>query len=150
MTPLRLGSRYQLDERMGEGGLGVVWRGSDIVSGAGFAIKLLRPERARDEAAVARFVRERTALLRFRHPNVVALHDMIVEGDRLALVMDLIEDGDLAQHRQRRGGTLEAAEATDIMAQVCDALAAAHAAGIVHRDLKPANILLDGGRVRLT
>ena len=61
MTPLRLGSRYQLEERMGEGGLGVVWRGSDIVSGAGFAIKLLRPEHARDEAAVARFVRERTA-----------------------------------------------------------------------------------------
>jgi hypothetical protein len=150
MTPLRLGSRYQLDERMGEGGLGVVWRGSDIVSGAGFAIKLLRPERARDEAAVARFVRERTALLRFRHPNVVALHDMIVEGDRLALVMDLVEDGDLAQYRQRHGGTLEAVEATDIMAQVCDALAAAHAAGIVHRDLKPANILLDRGRVRLT
>ena len=52
MTPLRLGSRYQLDERMGEGGLGVVWRGSDIVSGAGFAIKLLRPERAREEAAL--------------------------------------------------------------------------------------------------
>ena len=67
MTPLRLGSRYQLDERMGEGGLGVVWPGSDIVTGAGFAIKLLRPEHARDPAAVARFVRERTALLSLRH-----------------------------------------------------------------------------------
>jgi serine/threonine-protein kinase len=150
MTPLRLGSRYQLDERLGEGGLGVVWRGSDVVSGAGFAIKLLRPERARDEAAVARFVRERTVLLRFRHPNVVALHDMIVEGDRLALVMDLVADGDLAAHRQRCGGTLDPSEATELMAQVCNALATAHAAGIVHRDLKPANILLDGGRVRLT
>jgi serine/threonine-protein kinase len=150
MTPLRLGSRYQLEERMGEGGLGVVWRGSDIVTGAGFAIKLLRPEHARDEAAVARFVRERTALLRFRHPNVVALHDMIVEGDRLALVMELVEDGDLAVHRQRCGGTLHPSEATEIMAQVCDALATAHATGIVHRDLKPANILFDRGRVRLT
>ena len=147
---VRLGSRYQLEERMGEGGLGVVWRGSDVVSGEGFAIKLLRPEHARDEAAVARFLRERTALLRFRHPNVVALHDMIVEGDRLALVMDLVADGDLAAHRQRCGGTLDPAEATEIMAQVCDALGSAHAAGIVHRDLKPANILLGGGRVRLT
>ncbi|TVZ00555.1 serine/threonine protein kinase [Trebonia kvetii] len=150
MTPLRLGSRYQLEERMGEGGLGVVWRGSDIVTGAGFAIKLLRPEHARDEAAVARFMRERTVLLRFRHPNVVALHDMIVEGDRLALVMDLVADGDLAAHRQRCGGTLDPSEATELMAQVCNALATAHAAGIVHRDLKPANILLDSGRVRLT
>ena len=147
---LRLGSRYQLEERVGEGGLGVVWRGSDIVSGEGFAIKLLRPEHARDEAAVARFVRERTALLRFRHPNVVGLHDMIVEGDRLALVMELVADGDLAAHRQRCGGTLGPSEATEIMAQVCGALAAAHAAGIVHRDLKPANILIDSGRVRLT
>jgi serine/threonine-protein kinase len=150
MTPLRLGSRYRLDERMGEGGLGVVWRGSDIETGAGFAIKLLRPEHARDPAAVARFIRERTALLRFRHPNVVALHDMIVEGDRLALVMELVEDGDLAAHRERRGGTLDPSEATEIMAQVCNALATAHAAGIVHRDLKPANILLDAGRARLT
>ena len=150
MTPLRLGSRYRLDERMGEGGLGVVWRGSDIETGAGFAIKLLRPEYARDEAAVARFIRERAALLRFRHPNVVALHDMIVEGDRLALVMELVADGDLTAHRERCGGTLDPSEATEIMAQVCSALTAAHAAGIVHRDLKPANILLDRGRARLT
>jgi serine/threonine protein kinase len=78
MTPLRLGSHYQLEERIGEGGLGVVWRGSDTVTGAAYAIKLLRPEHAQDPATVARFVRERTALLRFRHPNVVVLHDMII------------------------------------------------------------------------
>ena len=150
MTPLRLGSHYQLEERIGEGSLGVVWRGSDTLTDAAYAIKLLRPEHAQDPATVARFVRERTALLRFRHPNVVVLHDMIVEGDQLALVMDLVADGDLAAHRKRHGGTLGPAAAIDLMAQVCAALAAAHAAGIVHRDLKPANILLDGGQVRLT
>ncbi|HTR90980.1 MAG TPA: serine/threonine-protein kinase [Trebonia sp.] len=150
MTPLRLGSHYQLEERIGEGGLGVVWRGSDTVTGAACAIKVLRPEHAQDPATVARFVRERTALLRFRHPNVVVLRDMIVEGDQLALVMDLVTDGDLAAHRKRSGGTLNPAEATELTAQVCAGLAAAHAAGIVHRDLKPANILLDGGQVRLT
>ena len=150
MTPLRLGSHYQLEERIGEGGIGVVWRGSDTLTDAAYAIKLLRPEHAQDPATVARFVRERTALLRFRHPNVVVLHDMIVEGDQLALVMDLVADGDLAAHRKRHGGTLGPAAAMDLMAQVCAALAAAHAAGIVHRDLKPANILLDGGQVRLT
>ncbi len=150
MTPLRLGSHYQLEERIGEGSLGVVWRGRDTVSETAYAIKLLRPEHAQDPATVARFVRERTALLRFRHQNVVVLHDMIVEGDQLALVMDLVADGDLATRRKRRGGALDAAEATELMAQVSAALAAAHAAGIVHRDLKPANILLDGGQVRLT
>jgi serine/threonine-protein kinase len=74
---------------------------------------------------------------------------MIVEGDRLALVMDLIAGGDLGAHRQGQGGTLSPAEAAGLMAQVCDGLAAAHAAGIVHRDLKPANVLLDGGHVWL-
>src|ERR1700759_3216176 len=104
MTPLPLGSRYQLEERIGEGGLGVVWRGSDVTSGAAYAIKVLRAEYASDPAAVARFVPERTALLRFGISTVVTLHDIIVEGERLALVMDLVADGDLNAHRRRRGG----------------------------------------------
>jgi serine/threonine protein kinase, bacterial len=144
MTPERLGSRYLLEERIGEGGLGVVWRGRDASTGTVYAIKLLRAEYAQDPATVSRFVRERTALLRFRHPNVVTLYDMIVEGDRLALVMDFIANGDLNAHRQRRGGALSPAEAAGLTAQICSALAAAHNAGIVHRDLKPANVLLDG------
>jgi len=93
MTPERLGSRYLLEERIGEGGLGVVWRGRDVSDGTTYAIKLLRPEHADDPGILTRFVRERTAMLRFRHPNVVTLHDMIVERDRLALVMDFIAGG---------------------------------------------------------
>lgn len=144
-----LGSRYLLDERIGQGGMGVVWRGRDHGTGAHYAIKVLRPEYAADPASVGRFVRERTALLSLRHPNVVAVHDMIMEGDRLALVMDLISGGDLASHQRRRGGTLSPQEATDVAAQIADALAAAHTAGIVHRDLKPANVLVDGDRFAL-
>jgi serine/threonine protein kinase, bacterial len=156
MTPeQQLGSFYVLEERIGEGGLGVVWRGRDTSTGVACAIKLLRAEYVQDPGTVARFVRERTALLRFRHPNVVVLHDMIVERDRLALVMDLIAGGDLSAYRRRCGGTLPPDEATELTAQICAALTAAHAAGIVHRDLKPANVLLDGdtghgGEVRLT
>jgi serine/threonine-protein kinase len=149
MTPQPLGSRYLLEEPLGQGGMGVVWRGRDRETGESCAIKVLRPELAADSAAVARFVRERTALIRFRHPNVVTLREMIVEGDILALVMDLIQDGDLDGYRRQRGGTLPGGEALEVTAQICDALAAAHAAGIVHRDLKPANVLLDGGQVRL-
>ena len=129
--------------------MGVVWRGRDRVGGDVCAIKVLRPEFAADPGAVTRFVRERTALVKFHHPNVVTLRDMIVEGDCLALVMDFIEGGDLGSHRRNGGGTLPAAAALRLTAQVCDALAAAHAAGIVHRDLKPANVLLDGGEARL-
>jgi serine/threonine-protein kinase len=129
--------------------MGVVWRGRDREIGDLCAIKVLRPEFAADPAAVARFVRERTALIKFRHPNVVTLRDMIVEGDSLALVMDLVEGGDLSAYRRNCGGTLSPSEALSVTAQICDALAAAHAAGIVHRDLKPANVLLDAGQVRL-
>ena len=129
--------------------MGTVWRGRDRESGSPCAIKILRPEFAADPAAVTRFVRERMALTRFRHPNVVALRDMIVEGDCLALVMDLVDGGDLDTYRRSRGGTLPVGESLGLTAQICDALAAAHAAEIVHRDLKPANVLLDAGQVRL-
>ena len=149
MTPQLIGSHYLIEDQVGQGAAGVVWRGRDTVTGARYAIKILRPEYARDPAAVARFVRERTALVLFRDPNVVTLHDMVVEGEQLALVMDLVEGGDLRDHLRARGGTLAAGEAAELTAQVCDALAAAHRAGIVHRDLKPANVLMAGGQARL-
>ena len=149
MTPQLIGSHYLIEDQVGQGATGVVWRGRDTVTGARYAIKILRPEYARDPAAVARFVRERTALVLFRHPNVVTLHDMVVEGEQLALVMDLVEGGDLGEHLRARGGTLPTGEAAELIAQVGDALAAAHQAKIVHRDLKPANVLMDRGQVRL-
>ncbi len=149
MTPQLIGSHYLIEDQVGQGATGVVWRGRDTATGARRAIKILRPEYARDPAAVARFVRERTALVRFRHPNVVTLHDMVVEGEQLALVMDLVEGGDLGERLRARGGPLPAGEATALTAQVCDALTAAHQARIVHRDLKPANVLMDSEQVRL-
>ncbi|MFL6056490.1 MAG: serine/threonine-protein kinase [Actinoallomurus sp.] len=125
---------------------GWVWRGRDRESGTVYAIKLLRPDLLGDPVLVGRFVRERTALMAIRHPKTVAVHDMVVEGDRLALIMDFVSGEDLRAYRLRRGGSLPPAEAAWLVAQICEALAATHAAGIVHRDLKPANVLLDGTR----
>jgi serine/threonine protein kinase, bacterial len=149
VNPQRLGSRYLLHDRLGQGAMGVVWRGQDLETGAWVAVKLLRPDYATSPAAVSRFVGERNALIRFRHPNVVNLRDMIVEGDRLALVMDLITGGDLETFRLHSGGALAPPVAVQITAQICDGLAAAHAAGIIHRDLKPSNVLLQAGQVKL-
>jgi serine/threonine-protein kinase len=150
VTPQRLGSHYLLHEQIGQGGMGAVWRAEDVEAGVWRAVKVLRPEYARDPAAVARFVRERNALLALRHPSVVTLHDMIVEGEQLALVMDLLTEGDLDKFRRDHGGTLPPGLAAGLVAQACDGLAAAHATGIVHRDLKPGNVLMDEGRARLT
>ena len=130
--------------------MGVVWRALDVSTDSWYAIKVLNPDYLRDASAVARFIRERSAMVALRHPNIVSLHDMIVEGERFALVMDLLSDGDLNKCRRDRGGTLAPREAAEITAQICAGLAATHAAGIVHRDLKPANVLLDQGNARLT
>ncbi|WP_189250042.1 serine/threonine-protein kinase [Streptosporangium pseudovulgare] len=139
-----------LDE-IGAGGMGSVWRARHRDTGEIVAVKLLRDGLAGDEDLVLRFVQERNVMRSLHHPNIVTLRDFVIEGERLALVMDLVEGGDLRALLRRRG-TLPPAEAAGLMAQVAEALAAAHALGIVHRDVKPGNVLLDGatGRTRLT
>lgn len=107
------------------------------------AIKVLKEELAHDADVVMRFLRERSVLLRLTHPNIVRTRDLVVEGDLLALVMDLIDGPDLHRHL-RDNGPFSPVAASLLTAQIADALAASHADGVVHRDLKPANVLLKG------
>ena len=137
-----LGSRYVIEERISSGGMGEIWRGRDLAADEPVAIKVLHERFAADPTELTRFVRERTILTGLRHPNLVPVRDMIMEGGRLALVMDLVEGPDMHRHL-RTHGPLAPAPAATLIAQVCEALAVVHAAGIVHRDLKPSNILLD-------
>ncbi|MCC9703838.1 serine/threonine protein kinase [Streptomyces sp. MNU76] len=136
----KIGSRYTANQILGRGSAGTVWLGEGPEGPV--AIKLLREDLSSDEELVGRFVQERTALLGLDHPNVVSVRDLVVDGNDLALVMDLVRGTDLRTRldRERRMAP-EAAVA--IVADIADGLAAAHAAGVVHRDVKPENVLLD-------
>ena len=136
-----LGSQYRLSAQIGRGGMGEVWRGVDA-QGRPRAFKLLLPHYAQDAEVVRRFLAERQVLTSVRDPNVVGVHDLVIEGSTLGIVMDLVEGQDL-RHYLRERGTLPSGVACRIGAQVASGLAAIHAVRIVHRDVKPENILLD-------
>ncbi|KUN28369.1 serine/threonine protein kinase [Streptomyces antibioticus] len=154
-----VGSKYLLEEPLGRGATGTVWRarqreaaGAEAAvqgqPGETVAIKVLKEELASDPDIVMRFLRERSVLLRLTHPNIVRVRDLVVEGDLLALVMDLVEGPDLHRYL-RENGPFSPVGAALLTAQIADALAASHADGVVHRDLKPANVLLQqrGGQM---
>ncbi|MGV9646456.1 protein kinase domain-containing protein [Streptomyces sp. NPDC003514] len=147
-----VGSKYILEEPLGRGATGTVWRarqretaGAEAAvpgqPGETVAIKVLKEELAGDADIVMRFLRERSVLLRLTHPNIVRVRDLVVEGELLALVMDLVEGPDLHRYLRENGPFTPVAAAL-LTAQIADALAASHADGVVHRDLKPANVLL--------
>ncbi|WP_328451863.1 serine/threonine protein kinase [Streptomyces sp. NBC_00386] len=154
-----VGSKYLLEEPLGRGATGTVWRarqretaGAEAAvagqPGETVAIKVLKEELASDADIVMRFLRERSVLLRLTHPNIVRVRDLVVEGDLLALVMDLVDGPDLHRYL-RENGPFSPVAASLLTAQIADALAASHADGVVHRDLKPANVLLkqDAGQM---
>ncbi|GHH24747.1 serine/threonine-protein kinase [Streptomyces lanatus] len=154
-----VGSKYFLEEPLGRGATGTVWRarqretaGAEAAvpgqPGETVAIKVLKEELASDADIVMRFLRERSVLLRLTHPNIVRVRDLVVEGELLALVMDLVEGPDLHRYLRENGPFTPVAAAL-LTAQIADALAASHADGVVHRDLKPANVLLqqNGGQM---
>ncbi len=151
-----LGASYRLVEQLGRGATGEVWKAVDRRSDELVAAKLLRQEHTSDQDLVGRFVRERSILTGLRHPHVVAVRDLVVEGDRLAIIMDFVDGGSL-RDVLAHDGPLPPERAAAVVAAALEGIAAAHSRGILHRDIKPDNVLLskdghdlDPGAVRLT
>ncbi|MEZ4340146.1 MAG: protein kinase [Sandaracinaceae bacterium] len=136
-----LGGTYRIEERLGAGGMGAVFRATHLRTSRSYAVKVLLPEVAVRRDAMKRFQREAEAVGALGHANVVAIHDFDVADGWAYLVMDLLEGEDLAA-RLRRVGRLSVEEATAIAVGIGAGLGAAHARGLVHRDLKPANVFL--------
>ncbi|GGV35406.1 serine/threonine protein kinase [Streptomyces griseoflavus] len=150
-----IAGRYRLEAMIGRGGMGVVWRATDQLLGRSVAVKEL-PFDDTLSAAEARRQRDRTlrearALAQLSHPNIIVVHDVVEDGERPYIVLELIEGPSLAD-RIAVLGPVDAAEAARIGVDLLGALRAAHASGVLHRDLKPANVLLEDGtdRVLLT
>ena len=135
----RVLSHYRLEERLGAGGMGVLYRATDLKLGRPVAVKLLARHLVTDETAKARFVREARAASALDHPNIANVHDIGEEDGELFIVMALYEGETLKQRLEK--GRLVVQEALVVLRQVTLGLEAAHRAGIVHRDIKPSNIL---------
>ena len=137
-----LDEKYRLDERLGTGGMGTVYRATHLLIDRPVAIKVLNSRYVEDEAAQVRFRREARAAGRLQHANAVTVTDFGSTSDGLVyIVMELLE-GYTLRDVLAREAPLDVARAVSIMLQISSAVAAAHAAGIIHRDLKPANIFI--------
>jgi serine/threonine-protein kinase len=131
MSPQQSIAHYRITAKLGEGGIGEVWRATDTKLGRDVALKILPASFARDPARMARFEREAKALASLNHPHIAQIYG-VEEG---ALVMELVEGEPLK-------GPLAVEKAVEYAGQILEALDTAHKKGIVQRDLKPANILV--------
>ncbi|HEX7836899.1 MAG TPA: serine/threonine-protein kinase, partial [Kofleriaceae bacterium] len=139
----RLDDRFELEQPIGIGGMGTVFRARDPISGEAVAVKVISDERGHQ---TERFAREIKVLSELSHPGIVRYisHGVTPSGE-LFLVMEWI-DGEVLKARLERG-PLTVSDAVTLATRVAEALGAAHAHGVVHRDLKPSNLILPGGRI---
>jgi len=142
-----LDNRYRLDERIATGGMGDVWRGTDVVLGRVIAVKVLRAAMLSDPEFAARFYGEARMMAAFRHPGVVEVYDYASASDsggdeQVAYLVMAYVDGEPLSTRLKEEGRIPIDETMSILAQAADALHAAHLNGTVHRDVKPGNLIV--------
>lgn len=141
--------RYQIENEVGRGSMGVVYRGHDPQIDRTLALKVLRQDRVTSEAFVKRFLKEARAVGRLSHPNIVTVFDVGEDQGNIYIAMEFLEGEslqDVVEHRK-----LEVKEVVDLVIQVAETLDYAHQKGVVHRDIKPSNIILTpSGQIKIT
>ncbi|MFT8361703.1 MAG: Stk1 family PASTA domain-containing Ser/Thr kinase [Sporolactobacillus sp.] len=142
MIGRRIGGRYEILSRLGEGGMALVYKAKDLILDRLVSVKILRTDLAGDEEFVKRFHREAESVASLSHPNIVAIYDIGEEDDIYYIVMEYVHGMSLKEFIKDYS-PLTISEAVHIMKQIDAAIAHAHAHGIIHRDIKPHNILID-------
>jgi serine/threonine protein kinase len=135
-----LGNRYELLEKVGGGGMALVYRARCTLLNRDVAVKILRPEFINDEEFVKRFRVEAQAAASLSHPNIVSIYDVGQEDDIHYIVMEYIDGITLKEYIEEKGA-LRWEEAINITIQICSAIEQAHRKNIIHRDIKPHNIM---------
>ncbi|MEN8098067.1 MAG: protein kinase [Chloroflexota bacterium] len=136
-----LNGRYRLLNRIGSGGMSIVYKAQDLALGRLVAVKLLHSSLTDDSRFITRFQQEAKAAASLTHPNIVTIHDVGHDGDKHYIVMELVEGSNLKSIIRKRA-PLELDETLDLTTQICEGTGYAHRAGFVHCDIKPQNVLV--------
>jgi serine/threonine protein kinase len=149
-VPTHMGA-YELLELLGQGGMGAVYLAKHLLKPGLFAVKVPRVEVLSQPGFGRRFRREASVGLKLDHPGIVRVHDLIIDGDWAAIVMDFVAGPNIETLLRNQGGPLAKERVLDMMVQILDAMEYAHTQGVVHRDLKPKNLMMrPDGQVQVT